>query len=66
MVDELLVAEEQWLPQYETSVFERARTRLAEDYIEPGGPEAPALIPPRSPEEMRKAREDATKHVGEE
>jgi alpha-galactosidase len=66
MTDELLVAHEQWLPQYDDSVFAAAEQRLAEEYIEPGGPEAPAIIPPRSPEEMRKAREDATKHVGEE
>ncbi|NLJ36332.1 MAG: alpha-galactosidase [candidate division WS1 bacterium] len=66
MTDELLVAEEQWLPQYDKSVFEAARKRLAEQYVEPPGIRGPGRKPVRTPEELRKEQEDATKHVGEE
>ena len=67
MVDELLVAEEEWLPQYDKSVFEAARKRLSSgDLIEPKGSAGPPRRQPRTPEELRKEREDATKHVGED
>ncbi len=66
MTDELLIAEEQWLPQYDSSVFEGARKRIAEEYFEPKGYTGPGRKRVRTPEEMRAANEDATKHVGEE
>ncbi len=66
MTDELLVAEEQWLPQYDEGVFEASRKRLADSYVTPRGSQGPARKPPRTPDELRKEREDATKHVGEE
>lgn len=67
MVDELLVAEEEWLPQYDKSVFEAARKRLSSgNLIEPRGSAGPPRKQPRTPEQLRKEREDATKHVGED
>ncbi|MFO7948303.1 MAG: alpha-galactosidase [Armatimonadota bacterium] len=66
MTDELLVAHEKWLPQYDAEVFEGAQRRIDEEWIEPKGYDGPGRREPRSPEELRAAREDATKHMGEE
>lgn len=65
MVDEMLVAQEQWLPQYGAAV-EAAKKRLAE------GPRIPtregyrgaARLDPKTIEEMQRDREAANKNAG--
>ncbi|WP_274364596.1 alpha-glucosidase/alpha-galactosidase [Paenibacillus thermotolerans] len=65
LVDEMLAAQEQWLPQYQASVA-KAKERLA------GGPPLPtrsyegaARLKVKSVEEMRQNREEATKNASE-
>lgn len=56
MVDEMLVAQAQWLPQYAHQI-DAAKARLAENTVPYRNYEGAARLPVRSVEEMRAARD---------
>ena len=64
MVDEMLVAQEQWLPQYKEAIV-AAKERLAAGNIIPTkeGYQGAARLKVRSVEELAKKRKDATKEA---
>ncbi|MBP1913384.1 alpha-galactosidase [Lederbergia galactosidilyticus] len=66
MVDELLVAQEQWLPQYEEAMT-AAKKRLATEKLLPTNPDykGAARIKVKSVAEMAEDREAANKNAGE-
>ncbi|RCW77180.1 alpha-glucosidase/alpha-galactosidase [Saliterribacillus persicus] len=65
MVDEMLVAQEQWLPQYKSSI-ERAKENLAKgDLIPTKDYQGAARIKVKTVEEMAQDREAAKKNAGE-
>ena len=66
MVDELLVAQEQWLPQYEEAIT-AAKKRLATEKLLPTNPDykGAARIKVKSVAEMAEDREAANKNAGE-
>jgi alpha-galactosidase len=65
MVDEMLVGQERWLPQYKDSISE-AKKRLASDELVPTRDyRGAARIKVKSVEEMRKNREEANQNARE-
>lgn len=66
MVDEMLVAQEQWLPQYKNSIAE-AKVRLASGNLIPTqeGYRGAARLKVKSVEEMQQDRDAANKNAGE-
>ncbi len=66
MVDEMLVAQEKWLPQYKDSIAE-AKQRLAAGKLIPtnDGYRGAARLKVKSIEEMQQDREAANKNAGE-
>lgn len=65
MVDELLTAQEQWLPQYEEAVA-AAKERRAEGQLLPTKEyQGAARVKPKTVEEMKLDREAANKNAGE-
>lgn len=66
MVDELLVAQEKWLPQYQDAIAE-AKKRLATEELLPTNPDyqGAARLKVKSVEEMAQDREAANKNAGE-
>lgn len=64
MVDEMLVAQEEWLPQYQEAI-QAAKKRLAsEDLIPTKDYKGAARIPVKTVEEMAQDREQASKNAG--
>ncbi|KAB8130110.1 alpha-glucosidase/alpha-galactosidase [Gracilibacillus oryzae] len=65
MVDEMLVAQQQWLPQYQTAI-EKAERRLKEEELIPTKDyEGAARVKVKSVEEMAQDWEAAKKNAGE-
>lgn len=65
MVDEMLVAQEQWLPQYSTAI-DAAKKRLASDDLIPTKDyKGAARLQVKSVNEMKLNREEASKNAGE-
>lgn len=66
MVDEMLVAQEKWLPQYQDAIAE-AKKRLATEELLPTNPDyqGAARLKVKSVEEMAQDREAANKNAGE-
>lgn len=65
MVDELLVAEEQWLPQYGKAIVE-AKERLKSGNLLPTRDyQGAARLRVKTVEEMRKDRDAANRNAGE-
>ncbi|MEC0264680.1 alpha-glucosidase/alpha-galactosidase [Paenibacillus anseongense] len=65
MVDEMLVAQEKWLPQYGTAI-EEAKNRLAAGNLIPTRDyEGAARLKVKTVEEMKQDREAANKNAGE-
>jgi alpha-galactosidase len=65
MVDEMLVAQEQWLPQYTASIA-AAKKRLAEGPLLPSRDyEGAARLKVKTVEEMQQDRDAANKNAGE-
>ena len=69
MVDELLIEEAEWLPQYAEEI-EKAKRRIAESkangtFIPPIVTEGAARLHTKTVEEMLKDREAATANAGE-
>ncbi|GIN70724.1 alpha-glucosidase/alpha-galactosidase [Bacillus sp. J14TS2] len=66
MVDEMLVAQEKWLPQYKEAIA-NAKHRLATEELLPTNPDykGAARIKVKSVEEMAQDREAANKNAGE-
>ncbi len=65
LVDEMLVAQEQWLPQYKEAIA-RAKRRLASGNLIPTKDyKGAARLPVKTVEEMAKNREEATRNAAE-
>lgn len=65
MVDEMLVAQEQWLPQYSTAI-QAAKKRLSEETLIPTKSyEGAARLKVKTIEEMLQNRDEANKNAGE-
>jgi alpha-galactosidase len=63
MVDEMLIAQAEWLPQY-TEEIEKAKERFANAKIPPGDYQG-VRVPEKTLEEMRANKEEARKNAGE-
>ncbi len=64
MVDEMLIAQEAWLPQYEEEIV-AAKLRLSSGNLIPHKDYKGIRVPEKSIEEMRKNKEEARKNASE-
>ncbi|WP_059102569.1 alpha-glucosidase/alpha-galactosidase [Shouchella shacheensis] len=65
MVDDLLIAQERWLPQYAKSIHEAKQRQTSETRIPTNTYEGAARLKTKTLDEMKKNREEASKNARE-
>lgn len=65
MTDEMLVAQEPWLPQYQEAIVEAKKRMESGDLLPTKNYEGAARLKVKTVEEMAKNRDEATKNAGE-